>query len=97
MSTATVTVCRDFKREIKNAIREKYCFPGGYELVIVLSDGEILCMDCAKKNYKELAYAMQKIDTTGGWLPSAIGIIGHTIEAEDIQCVHCYKTFSDND
>ena len=39
---------------IKQAIRDKYAWPGGYPLFLVTSDGAALCIDCGKKEYRNI-------------------------------------------
>jgi hypothetical protein len=41
-------------KELKEAIRTKYAWPGGYELFGITNDGVILCCDCMKKNFRNV-------------------------------------------
>ena len=36
-------------KELREAIRTPYAWPGGYKTIIILSDGEAICHECAKK------------------------------------------------
>ncbi len=72
--------------EVREAIREKYAWPGGYPLYIVMADGESLCVECGKREYKLLAQACRDKDKTGGWLPYAPDV---NWEDPDLYCCHC--------
>lgn len=72
--------------EVKQAIREPYAWPGGYEKVFLATDGEALCMTCAHENFKEIVYAHKYDDFHGGWLMSAVFI---NWEDTDLYCSHC--------
>ncbi len=37
--------------ELKQAIRDKFTFPGSYTLLGVTSDGAYLCTDCMRENF----------------------------------------------
>lgn len=72
--------------EVKKAIRNPYAWPGGYPVYTLLSDGELLCPECARQNYSEIVS-----DTKGGingrWSASGSMILWEGIE----YCAHCYK------
>jgi len=70
---------------IKQAIRDKYAWPGGYPLYLVTSDGAALCVDCARKEYKQIAYA-RRHNLSDGWNVEAYGI---NYEDQDLICDHC--------
>ena len=52
--------------ELKNAIRNKYTFPGCYEIFGITDDGALLCCDCMKKEYQTIAYS-RKHRLSDGW------------------------------
>ena len=70
--------------KIKQAIRDKYAWPGGYPLFLITSDGGALCMKCGKKEYKNIAYAIRH-DLSDGW-----NVIAFDINWEDgaLYCAH---------
>jgi len=70
---------------IKNAIRSRYAWPGGYPLYIVMSDGEALSIDAARENYKLLCAAYIRGDKLDSWLAEGADI-NH--EDENLFCVH---------
>lgn len=72
---------------IKNAIRSKYAWPGGYPLFLICSDGAALCCDCGRKQYRQIAYSiMHKLND--GWRVVASDI---NWEDQDLTCDHCGK------
>ena len=76
-------------RALKDAIRNPWCFPGGYEKAIYLADGERICRDCAKENFREIAeetYHPNSGDPGWGFL----GVDVHW-EGEPETCCQCDK------
>ena len=71
--------------EIKHAIRNKYAWPGGYPLFLVMSDGGALCLDCGKKEFRQIAYA-HRHNLRDGWRVAAPDI---NWEETDLRCDHC--------
>lgn len=61
-----------------------YAWPGGYPIVYVMDDGEVLCPDCA--NGKNGSDASVGADAGSGWR-----IKGYQIhwEGEPEHCAHC--------
>lgn len=74
-------------QSVKYAVRNKYVWPGGYPMAIVCNDGGVLCCDCAKKEYRQIAH-----DTVKGW-KTGWDVIGAEINYEDsdLYCDHCSK------
>ena len=72
-------------RDVKYAARNKYAWPGGYPLIVVMSDGECLCCDCARSEFALIARA-----TRDGyekcWI--ATGVDVHWEGPPEI-CAHC--------
>lgn len=56
---------------IKNAIRHKYAWPGGYTLFSVTSDGAALCIPCMKKEFRSILWSL-KNNVSDGWKVSSI-------------------------
>ena len=44
-------------RQVKQAIRQPYAWPGGYPLYVVMADGEALSIEAARSEFKLVAYA----------------------------------------
>jgi hypothetical protein len=81
-----VTISRQIKNAVKDAIRNKYAWPGGYPIFIVLHDGESLCVDCAREEFKQIVWDwIAKVDT--GWFADGADI---NYEDDDLSCCHCY-------
>lgn len=70
----------------------KWAWPGGYEIVFIMDDGETVCFDCAKANRSQIEDAL----TAGyrdGWKPAGWML------AEDFDlapgdrecCAHCNR------
>ena len=71
--------------ELRQAIRAKYAWPGGYPLFVVMSDGEVLCIDCAKKEYKKIAYA-NRHNLRDCWKAEGTDV---NWEDTSLYCCHC--------
>lgn len=89
-------------KRLKDNIRHPYAFPGGYEIVFVCNDGEILCHDCVRNNWRGVLESTKK-DIKDGW-----NITGYATEAVDYastielagedytsNCAHCNKEFGE--
>lgn len=70
---------------IKQAIRDKYAWPGGYPLFLVMNDGGALCMDCARAEFRQIAHDTVKGWSTG-WDAAAADI---NWEDSELTCDHC--------
>lgn len=70
---------------IKNAIRTKYAWPGGYPLFLVTSDGASLCVNCGRREWRQIAYAIMH-GINDGWR-----VIAPEVNWEDssLLCDHC--------
>ena len=71
-------------KDVKNAARNKYAWPGGYPLHVITSDGGCLCAGCVKAEFRLIADSVIRgIDD--GWRA-----IGADINWEqEISCDHC--------
>ena len=45
---------KEILSDVKNAIRHPYAWPGGYPVYTVLTDGEVLCPDCAREEFRSI-------------------------------------------
>lgn len=70
---------------LKNAVRDKYAWPGGYEMALIMDDSATLCMDCAKAEFKEIVRATKHGDNTG-WRAEGVFI---NYEDQSCYCAHC--------
>ena len=72
---------------------ERYAWPGGYLLALVMDDGAMLCPDCAEENYHEISDAHRRADSNG-WRPLHWTLI-EDVDAEDAPtCAHCSRDLS---
>ena len=72
--------------------RERYAWPGGYELFAVCEDGAVLCKDCCRAEYATIA---RNAHPGSGW--RLIGLdTAETLE-EPETCAHCSATIPRDD
>ena len=76
-------------RTAKFVAREKYAWPGGYALALVMADGEMLCPGCIRTSWREIVQAHLWADNRGdpAWTP--IGVMHSGESDEELQCAHC--------
>lgn len=72
---------------VKNAIREPYAWPGGYPVFTIMDDGAMLCPECARANYRQIAESTRD-HSRDGW--QAIGADVYW-EGSPQACGHCGK------
>lgn len=64
-------------------------FPGGYTLRLILTDGEVMCFECAKENAARIrCAAMNHNRFHNGWAPLGFDVLW---EGPDEQCCNCNK------
>lgn len=64
--------------------REKYVWPGGYPLALLMDDGEYLCPACVQAEFHNISKS-HRWGVRDGWKPVAYAII----EEGDVRCAHC--------
>jgi len=72
--------------KVKDAIRNPYAWPGGYPVYVVMADGELLCRDCARKNYKEIVRHVNDNMNTD-WEAAGAEILWEDFDNNN--CCHC--------
>ena len=69
---------------VKQAIRDKYAWPGGYPLYILMHDGEALSIAAARDNFRQICQS-----TIGhhrdGWEAAGVDV---NWEDGDLYCAH---------
>ena len=82
MSVGDLTV-----KQLKELVRVGFAWPGGYTIVFITSDGEVLCRSCVKKEWRQILYSMRH-HLTDGWR-----VVGYALlEAGETEiCAHCGK------
>jgi hypothetical protein len=78
---------RDSIDSVKNIIRNPYAWPGGYTKMMVMVDGESMCADCVKDNYRLILRATRDNDRSG-WQAHTADI--HW-EGAPMYCANCNK------
>jgi hypothetical protein len=74
--------------KIKDAIRSKYAWPGGYPLYLILTDGEALSIDSARENWRAIC-AGHIPSFEGPWKSDwHVAAIEVNWEKPDLYCVH---------
>lgn len=74
--------------ELRRLIRTKYGWPGGYEIVFYTTDGGVLCADCCRREYRQIAWS-RKHAVNDGWYVVAAQT-SDWIE-ESCLCDHCSR------
>ena len=79
---------------VRCCARERYAWPGGYEICLIMKDGTLLCSKCVRDNYRII------LDSTKKYISDEWQCIGITNESdiEDCLCSHCSVSLGyDND
>lgn len=66
--------------------RERFAWQGGYALFALMSDGETLCADCVRAEYRQIAWAT-RVKDRGGWACEGFDHTGNVDDAPT--CAHC--------
>jgi hypothetical protein len=79
------------RNEMMVAVRDYIRFPysiGGYPKVLVMSDGECMCAECAKDNYRLISEATRTFGDWSGWAAAGVEIYW---EGPALNCANCSK------
>jgi len=76
-------------KQLKEAIRHPYAWPGGYEKSAVMDDGATLCMKCCKENFSNIVDSTKR-NIRDGWQFAGVDIIWEG----DCQCEQCGKSLA---
>lgn len=74
-------------KQVKDYIRAPYAWPGGYAKILVMHDGEVLCADCARADFR-LIVSSTRTGARDGW--KAEGVTLHQ-EGPALYCANCNK------
>ena len=74
-------------REVRKFIRNPYSWPGGYPLVLLMHDGETICTECARSEYRQISRDTRH-NLRDSW--QAVGVKAH-MEGPPETCAHCGK------
>lgn len=71
---------------LKDVIRHPFAWPGGYEKVLVMDDGGIVCWKCAAREYHNILHSTRG-NYKDGWQVIGVDLLEHC-EGE-VYCEHC--------
>lgn len=72
-------------RQAKQVARDKYAWPGGYPLMLIMSDGECICPACVKSEWRNIARSTIT-RAHDGWTADCGAI---NWEDDSLLCAHC--------
>jgi hypothetical protein len=77
---------------IRCVARERYAWPGGYELFVVTTDGGLICSGCVREEYRNILDSTKK-GIRDGWCVMGITNESELELYEDFcsLCSHCNK------
>jgi hypothetical protein len=74
-------------RDAKIVAREKYAWPGGYPLALIMSDGGVLCPDCVRKEWRNIVQYTFWNQPGSGWMAEGMSV--EECPESDVSCDHC--------
>jgi hypothetical protein len=83
------TEARAILAKVKQTARDKYAWPGGYPLVVVMADGSLLCPDCARREYRSIARETLRPAYDTGWRAAGAGSPAITESAPGSRAALC--------
>ena len=73
-------------KEVKRVTwKAPFCFPGGYELRVIMADGEVLCRQCCRDNWSSIVASTLHGDRDG-WAVAGVDVLW---EGPANTCPHC--------
>jgi hypothetical protein len=76
--------------------REKYSWPGGYEMLAYMADAGVLCADCCRSHFRTIRTATKQRDARSGWMVSGISTAELERDCDNpLVCDHCGKSFGE--
>ena len=80
--------------QARQVARDKYAWPGGYQLAVVTTDGGILCPECVRAEWFNIADSDRR-EIDDGWRPMGADIVH---EGEETQyCDHCNRQLNNEE
>lgn len=73
--------------DVREAVRHPYAWPGGYPIYVYMTDGEMLCRDCVRSNYREISHATRHKERSG-WAAAGVDVYW---EGPNMFCAQCNK------
>lgn len=88
------TTQREQRNMLTSICREPYAWPGGYERLLLLADGALLCAKCVREEGARIMSDIRDGCDTG-WLPAGTCMEAVspecTPEGDESECGHCWK------
>lgn len=75
-------------KTVKQAIRAGFAWPGGYQINLVMGDGELCCTDCGRKEFKNICRSTLNPVYDRDWQTVGAEVYW---EGPDLACAHCGK------
>lgn len=101
MKTRDVLGFKARRDMLVSIVRQPYAWPGGYERLLVVEDGALLCSKCCRKEARRIMSDVRDGYDTG-WLPAGLTYEAVSAEASrecdpDLisRCEHCYREFGE--
>ena len=75
--------------QARHAARNKYAWPGGYPLAVVMADGECLCPECTRKEWRLIV--ANTLDTISNSANISWRVTNTRVNWENpnLYCAHC--------
>ena len=80
---------------LRTVARERYAWPGGYEMVAITNDGAVLCSGCLRNEYS-IVYRSTRDTASDGWEVAGMGLVEELADTETMYCAHCGKQWDPN-
>lgn len=74
-------------REVKQLAKQRYTSVGSYPLFLVMADGECLCADCVREEFKRIGRATRDNERPGGWCAATVDVNWES----ELFCANCNK------
>jgi len=79
----------DSLADVKATIRAgQFAFPGGYQLFFVADDGGAICFQCARKEFRQIAWSWLN-KCRDGWRVQACDV---NYDDTDLSCANCNQS-----
>lgn len=78
--SATLSAIEKYRRNptaleaAKLVARERYAWPGGYPLSLLMADGGLLCADCIRANFRSIVLYTRWNQPRSGWCASGYNV-----------------------
>lgn len=77
--------------QARSAARHTYAWPGGYPLAVVMVDGECICPQCARKEWRQVVrntLMSRREGSDSSWCAAGVDV---NWENDSLYCAHCNR------